>query len=38
MAQEITYKKKTVKTTSMWRLNSTQQNNKWITEEIKEEI
>ena len=31
-------KKKTVKNTNTWRLNSILPNNQWITEEIKEEI
>ena len=35
---EINYKKKAVKTTNTWRLNSMLVNNQWITEEIKEEI
>ena len=35
---EINYKKKTVKNTNIWRLNSALLNNQEITEEIKEEI
>ena len=35
---EINYRKKTVKTTNTWRLNSALLNNQEITEEIKEEI
>ena len=31
-------KKKSAKNTNMWRLNSMQLNNQWITEEIKEEM
>ena len=38
MRLEINYKKKTVKNTNTWRLNNMLLNNKWITEEIKEEI
>lgn len=38
MPQEITYKgKRNVKNTSIWRLNNIQLNNKWITEETKDE-
>ena len=35
---EINNKKKTAKNTNMWRLNNMLLNNKWITEEIKEEV
>ena len=35
MRLEINYKKKTVKTTNMWRLNNMLLNNQWITEEIR---
>ena len=38
MKVEINYKKKTVKNTNTWRLNSALLNDKEITEEIKEEI
>ena len=38
MRLEINYRKKTVKTTNTWRLNSELLNNQEITEEIKEEI
>ena len=39
MRLEIKHKKKkTVKNTSMWRLNNMQLHNQWVTEEIKEEI
>ena len=38
MRLEINYKNKTVKNTKPWRLNNMLLNNKWITEEIKEEI
>ena len=38
MILEINYKKKTVKNTNIWRLNSALLNNQEITEEIKEEI
>ena len=38
MRLEINYKKKTVKNTNTWRLNSALLNNQEITEEIKEEI
>ena len=38
MRLEITYRKKTVKNTNTWRLNSALLNNQEITEEIKEEI
>ena len=34
----INYRKKTVKNTNTWRLNSVPLNNQEITEEIKEEI
>ena len=38
MPQEITYKgKRNVENTSIWRLNNIQLNNKWITEETKDE-
>ena len=38
MRLEINYRKKTVKNTTIWRLNNTLLNNQEITEEIKEEI
>ena len=38
MRLAINYRKKTVKNTSTWRLDSVLLNNKEITEEIKEEI
>ena len=38
MLLEINYRKKTVKNTNTWRLNSTLLHNQEITEEIKEEI
>ena len=38
MRLEINYRKKTVKTTNTWKLNSVLLNNQEITEEIKEEI
>ena len=38
MRLEINYRKKTVKNTNTWRLNSALLNNQEITEEIKEEI
>ena len=38
MRLDINYRKKTVKNTNTWRLNSTLLNNQEITEEIKEEI
>ena len=38
MRLDINYRKKTVKNTSPWRLNSTLLNNQEITEETKEEI
>ena len=38
MRLEINYRKKTVKTTNTWRLNSALLNNQKITEEMKEEI
>ena len=38
MRLEISYRKKPVKNTTTWRLNSTLLNNQEITEEIKEEI
>ena len=38
MRLEISYRKKTVKNTNTWRLNSALVNNQEITEEIKEEI
>ena len=38
MRLEINYKKKTAKNINMWRLNNMQINNRWNTEEIKEEI
>ena len=38
MRLEINYRKKTVKNTNIWRLNSALLNNQEITEEIKEEI
>ena len=38
MKLEINYRKKTVKNTNTWRLNSALLNNQEITEEIKEEI
>ena len=38
MRLDINYKKKTVKNTNTWRLNSMLPNNQEITEEIKEEI
>ena len=34
----ITWKKKTIKNSNMWRLNNTLLNNQQITEEIKKEI
>ena len=37
MKLDINYRKKTVKNTNKWRLNSTLLNNQEITEEIKEE-
>ena len=38
MSQEIPYKgKRNVKNRSIWRLNNIQLNNKWITEETKDE-
>ena len=38
MRLDINYRKKTVKNTNTWRLNTTLLNNQEITEEIKEEI
>ena len=38
MRLEINGKKKTLRNTNTWRLNNMLLNNKWITEEIKEEI
>ena len=38
MRLEINYRKKTIKTTNIWRLKSALLNNQEITEEIKEEI
>ena len=38
MRLEIKYRKKTIKNTNTWRLNSVLLNNQDITEEIKEEI
>ena len=38
MRLDINYRKKTVKTTNTWKLNSALLNNQEITEEIKEEI
>ena len=38
MRLEISYKKRTLKNTKTWRLNSMLLNNQWITEELKEEI
>ena len=38
MRLEINYKKKTAKNTNSWKLNNMLWNNKWIIEEIKEEI
>ena len=38
MRLDINYKKKTVKNTNTWRLNSTFLNNQQVTEEIKREI
>ena len=38
MRLEIDYRKKTVKNTNTWRVNSVLLNNQEITEEIKEEI
>ena len=38
MRLEINYKKKTVKNTNTWQLNTILLNNQWITEEIREEI
>ena len=38
MRLEINYKKKNGKNTNTWRLNYMLLNNRWITEEIKEEI
>ena len=38
MRLDINYRKKSVKNTNTWRLNSTLLNNQEITEEIKEEI
>ena len=38
MRLEINYRKKTVKNTNTWRLNSVLLNNQEITEELKEEI
>ena len=35
---DINYKKKTVKNTNTWRLNSTFPNNQLVTEKIKKEI
>ena len=38
MRLDINYRKKTVKTTNTWKLNSALLNNQEITEEVKEEI
>ena len=38
MRLEMNYRKKTVKNTNTWRLNNMLLDNRWITEEIKEEI
>ena len=38
MRLDINYRKKSVKNTSIWRLNNTLLNNQEITEEVKEEI
>ena len=38
MRLDIHYKKKTVRTTNIWRLNNTFLNNQQVTEEIKREI
>ena len=38
MRLKINYRKKMVKNTNTWRLNSILLNNEWITEEIKEDI
>ena len=38
MRLDINYKKKTVRTTNIWRLNNTFLNNQQVTEEIKKEI
>ena len=38
MRLEINYKKKTAKTTNIWRLNNMLLNNQWIIEEIKGRI
>lgn len=38
MKLEISYKKKTGKFASMWRLNNMLLNNQWVTEESKREI
>ena len=38
MRLDINYKKKTVKNTNTWRLNSTFPNNQLVTEKIKKEI
>ena len=38
MRLDINYKKKTVRNTNTWRLNSTFLNNQQVTEEIKSEI
>ena len=38
MKLNINYKKKTAKTRNTWRLNIVLLNNKWITEEIQQEI
>ena len=38
MKLEINYKKKTGKSTNMWRLNNMLLNNKWVKEDIKREI
>ena len=38
MRLEINYKKKTAKSTNTCKLNNMLLNNKWITEEVKEEI
>ena len=38
MRLDINYKKKTVRTTNIWRLNNTFLNNQQVTEEIKREI
>ena len=35
---DVNYRKKTIKNTNIWRLNSTLLNNQQITEEIKKEI